>query len=255
MATLHPYVVALEKFVRATVADAGDQESLLGDLAQYGTAITNDPRDATKANCELLRATLDTLFIQAQTLYGEGTAIKRHARPIYVDHPRSKVAPLVDSPDVFAVAVSRLFGSWEAAFYEIAHESIHLLGPVAIIESTPIATLDEGVAVRYAETMYREHITAYTDQPPTHSPLKGLYGIDEPYFRSYQAVKDVTDATLHALRQSFGGFSVAFDPIRILEIACEELSVDQAEVLAAPFDYHYCRRSTLGCGSKQAMQL
>ncbi len=94
----------------------------------------------------------------------------------------------------------------------------------------------------FAEATYRDYITPYTRQMPQHSPRKGWQGLDEPYYRAYEAIKDLSDPTLQALRQSFGGFSRAFDATRILEIAANELSRPQAEVLAEPFDYRYGQR-------------
>jgi len=236
MTTIDRYLAALEEFTRCAVTDLGYRGEILTAIELHGPGISLDPREDLEANRRILGATLMTLFARVESLYGEGVDLNRFPFPLYQGQQRSSVAPLREQPEVFAVVVRQTAFTWEAAFYEIAHEAVHFLEPIPNVANNPVATLDEAVAVQFAERMYAEHITAYTGMPPVDSPLRS-YRPDNPYNRAFVAAKGLTDNTLHSLRDAFGAFSQAFDAPRMLGLAGDELTTEQANHLASPFNY------------------
>lgn len=239
---MYPFVRALSELTKDTQIEADGKHSLLGTISACGSAITENPREFNEANQSILWATLNALFLRAEQLYGVGGDFKRLEYPIFEDHPNSLIAPLCKEADRFAVVIGKHFDTWETVFYEIAHESVHFLHPVANVNDHSVATLEEAVAVRFAENAYLQYVSSYTGLPPPHSPLGREQRSACPYVKGYKAIGNLTDPTLRALRKEFVSFSLAFDAERIIEICAGDIERSDAIVLAESFDYSYGRK-------------
>ncbi|WP_159960954.1 hypothetical protein [Pseudomonas sp. R76] len=149
---------------------------------------------------------------------------------------RSRVGVTLSTPEfpdvVHMVCLGSTVKSWEQLFYEVAHESLHLLGP-ADINSTPVATLEEGAAVKFAESFYAEYIFPEIGAPPPFSPLSSPGSV---YYRAYQCAKKIPDETLKKIRQKFKNFrEVEYEGLQ--ELAKNFITEEEIKVLVSPFDY------------------
>lgn len=122
--------------------------------------------------------------------------------------------------------------TWYQFFYELAHESVHMLGP-ANTKEVEIATLDEGVAVKFAEDFYREYIIPSTGVPVPQTPLSAPQSI---YFKAYHAANKIPDIVLFEIRKKFNNFREVKNPL-FYEMTLDYLSRSEAELLCSAFDY------------------
>ena len=122
--------------------------------------------------------------------------------------------------------------TWHQFFYELAHESIHMLGP-ANTNEVKIATLDEGVAVKFAEDFYREYVFTLTNVPVPESPLNAPQSI---YYKAYQAANKLPDLVLLEVRKKFNNFREVRNPL-FYEMTMNHLSISESELLCSAFDY------------------
>lgn len=149
---------------------------------------------------------------------------------------RSRVGVTLSTPEfpdvVHMVCLGSTVHSWEQLFYEVAHESLHLLGP-ADIKSTPVATLEEGAAVKFAESFYSEYILPAIGTPP---PLSPLNSPDSVYYRAYQCANKIPDETLKKIRQKFKNFrEVKYEGLQ--ELVKDFITEKEIKILVSPFDY------------------
>lgn len=235
------FVSGVRELIINTQIEAEEKQSLLSAISEFGNAITPNPRDDTEANYHIIRGALNGLFFHAAQLYGAASDVDRAARPAFMDHPHSLTGPLVDKPERFGIVIGKYFNTWETVFYELAHESVHFLHPIANISENPVATLEEAVAVRFAEDVYSQYVSSYTGLPPLHSPLGRPLRSVCPYARGYEAVKNASDLSLRTLRKEFGSFSFAFNAEKIFEVCAGEIEESDAIVLANQFDYKFGR--------------
>ncbi len=203
-------------------------------LSEVGSTITVDPRQQTEANAKLLFCMTFLLFARVESQYGDGSHEKLSFEPTFQNHPHSQVCPLVNDHDTFGVTVGRHATTWEGVFYEVAHEMVHFLNPVASAHEKELATLEEGVAVKFAEAMYRELISAYTGRPPKISPVTTP---DNRYNPAFRAASKIPDAILLEIRCRFGSFSAINDSAAFASLTSKYLEQDEIELLMAPFSY------------------
>jgi len=203
-------------------------------LSQVASAVTGDPRQQTDANAELLFCMTLLLFARVEHLYGDGSHEKLSFHPTFQNHPHSMVCPVADDHDTFGVTVGRHATTWEGVFYEVAHEMVHFLNPVASAHEKQLATLEEGVAVKFAETTYRELISAYTGNPPQISPVTTP---DSRYYPAFKATNKIPDGVLAAVRARFVSFSGVNDVVAFGALTSEYLEQHEIELLMTPFFY------------------
>jgi len=197
---------------------------------------TLDPREETEANRKLLNAAILVALGTAEELYGEGDETEFHCYPIFKAQPRSQIVPLAENHLKFAIVIGECARSWEDVFYDICHESLHLLNPVINVmdDTVEVCALEEGVAVKFAEQMYEKYIKPYCGKTPSSSPVN--YS-DSQYFMAYYAVKKIPDDVLKETRKSFGRFSNIDDVNKFKALVGSYVSDKEIEILTNPFVY------------------
>lgn len=156
--------------------------------------------------------------------------------PVFSNSPRSQVGVSMittESPiGRHGIFLGCNINTWHQFFYELAHESIHMLGP-ANTYKVEIATLDEGVAVKFAEDFYREYIFSLTGVSVPESPLGAPQSV---YFKAYQAANRIPDTVLLEIRKKFKNFREVRNP-QFYEMTSNYLSRSESELLCSAFDY------------------
>lgn len=230
------FVNVLIKLVNECGSIHGDQDQAIEHLSNPSFSVDSDPRLVTEGNVAALYAMQSALMKEAEKRYGEFEKNRIFHRPFYMEDERegnSRIMALLGDHDS-GIKVGMMFDTWERVFYQVSHETIHLLNPVtAPIDQRIIsATLDEGVAVKFAEEMYAEYIASYCSLYYLDSPLQ-MPG--NKYERAYDATRKIPDATLKVVRSEFDGFTKVYDAKRLLELAGEYITESEADLLASNF--------------------
>lgn len=227
------YIAAVRRLIHSTSMDAADREALLHELETHGHAVANPPDEPLPEVCAVLNATMLALLARAEQLYGHSQdehpalVANRHG----TEHP--VVAPDCNDHRHYCALLNSLANTWEEAFYALAHEVVHLLNPVPT-ESDTVATLEEGVAIAFAESVYAEYITPYTGRGAQRSPIRGEYS---SYIAAYEAAALIPASTLLRIRKTFGSFAHAMDEATMLRVCGREITEKQARLLSSPFEF------------------
>lgn len=172
------------------------------------------------------------LLARVESLYGASSHEKLNFHPSFMGHPHSMVCPLKGDHDTFGVTVGAHATTWEAVFYELAHEMVHSLNPVVSAHEKKLAALEEGVAVKFAEGIYRELISTYTGRPPEISPVTMR---ESHYYLAFLATNKIPDAVLSEIRSHFGSFSAINYSAAFASLKSNYLTEDEIRLLMAPF--------------------
>jgi len=174
----YPYLAA----IRLLVVDTSVTDNVRTD---WFTVIDNSARVVTEKpalikfeTARLLDVTLTALHETAVDRFGEGEhPFTLDPFPTYrrTKGAPSQVLPYEPGSERLRFGINDDMNSWEGAFYELAYEAIHLLSPVIPPSGDypTVATLDEGVAVNFAECMYDRYIRPYFAENPGTRPLTG----------------------------------------------------------------------------------
>jgi|GEM_PF-5993397 len=210
--------------------------TLISQIRSSASDLTSNPRDHTNGNTLLLNATMAVALGIAQNRYGIGDDAGLYLHPLFGDKPHSQLMPLERDNREFAIVLGMCVRSWEDVFYDICHESLHLLNPVLIVKGDggKVSALEEGVAVKFAEDMYDTHIRTYCDHIPLTSPINDP---SSQYFRAYCAAKKIPDALLKEVRRIFGRFSDVNDSEKLRYIVTDYLDDEEIRTLIEPFRY------------------
>jgi hypothetical protein len=197
---------------------------------------TKNPRDDTEGNRKLLYSAVLVALGTVQDLYGIGDDTELHPFPEFVNQPQSQIAPLMDNHSTVAIVLGNYVRTWEEVFYDICHESLHLLNPVLNVRDSrvQVSALEEGVAVKFAEHMYGKYIKPYCKNIPSTSPVGDIQG---QYFKAYCAAKKIPDEVLHEVRIAFGKFSSINDVEKFAELVGAYLNEEEIEILMQPVKY------------------
>jgi len=206
----------------------------LKELIAAAPSITSNPRDKTDGNISILTAMLTILLGTVQDLYGIGDETEVSLHPQFLDYQQSQIRFLVGDAPRGIVVLGRYVRTWEEVFYDLCHESLHLLDPVLNIEEAMVSALEEGVAVKFAEQMYAKHIKPYCDSIPVTSPVRAP---QSQYFRAYCAAEKIPDDVLRGIRNAFGRFSNINHVNKFRELTMAYLNETEIEVLMAPVFY------------------
>ncbi len=137
--------------------------------------------------------------------------------------------------DRWMVYVGDIYDSWEQVFYETCHESVHLLNPARKNEQNNIQRLEEGVAVKFAEEMYRKYIAPYTGMPPAVSPVS--MKARSQYTKSFDIVRKINNEKLKLIREKFGSFWSVTEKSEFIEIIGDCLTSEETDYILDKFDY------------------
>jgi DNA-directed RNA polymerase subunit L len=197
---------------------------------------TPNPRDETEGNLKLLYVTVLIALLAVQDLYGIGDETELHPHPIFGTQPQSQIVPLKGNHGTVAVLLGEYVKTWEDVFYDICHESLHLLNPTINVKSdnVKVSALEEGCAVKFAEQMYEQHIKPYCNKTPLTSPVTATAS---QYFSAYSAVKKIPDDVLKEVRRKFERFSKIDDFEKFKELVGEYVSDQEIDVLVRTFTY------------------
>lgn len=197
---------------------------------------TSNPRDEIEGNKELLNAIMVVVLAKLENLYGDGDYTKLYSMPLFVAQPQSQIVPLMEDHGTVAIVLGEYVRTWEDVFYDICHESLHLLNPVINVKggNVKVSSLEEGCAVNFAEHMYQKYINPYCDKIPTTSPANAPYS---PYFIAYSVTKKIPDGVLKEVRKEFGRFSKIDDVEKFTALVGGYVSGEEVEVLIKPFPY------------------
>lgn len=196
--------------------------------------MVSDPRGDTESNKRILGAALFLVKRKVESLYGVGDETELYPYPIFINQPQSQIAPVMNNHKMIALGVGVCAKSWEEVFYDLCHESLHLLNPVIDVKNNKVSALEEGCAVRFAEQMYEKYISPYCSDIPLTSPINSH---SSQYFFPYIAAKKIPNSVLSDVRKAFGKFST-IDDIRKFKLLVGDY-VDDKEIrtLVEPFIY------------------
>jgi len=217
-AAIRGYDPAVDERVRARVASL---------------VVTPNPRDDTPDNAELLRLILLWAVDNVERLYGE-CASPFHPRPMFRNQPRSQIFRLLDDSATAAVVIGSSARSWEDVFYDVCHESVHLLNPVFDVKNKSVSCLEEGCAVKFAESMYDTHVRPICAKRPPTSPVDSH---PNPYVDAFSAARKIPDDVLKEVRDTFGQFSTIDDRDRFRRLVDRHVDEREIYMLLAPFAY------------------
>jgi len=226
----------IERLLNDIYLDFDYTEKILSLLDREVQEITEDPRDfgntfaVNVAGILLLEmverkfgaTSLDAEFMSTSPAFSTTPRSQVNVNMVTADHPTAR----------YTIFLGCRINTWHQFFYELAHESIHMLGP-ANTKEVEIATLDEGVAVKFAEDFYREYIFPSTGVPVPESPLSAPQSV---YFKAYQAANKIPDVILFEIREKFNNFREVKNPL-FYEMTLNYLSRSEAELLCSAFDY------------------
>jgi len=238
----NPYLAAIRLLVLDTSVTDNVRTDWLTVIDNSARVVTQKPALRKFETARLLAVTLAALHETAVDRFGEGE------HPFTLDpFPKyrrtkgapSQVLPCEPGSERLWVGINDEMNSWEGAFYELAHEAIHLLSPVIppLGANPTVATLDEGVAVHFAECMYDRYIRPYFAENPGTRPVGATYGINKQYSNAHAAASKLNDTALRNISDAFGGFPYALDSGRLHTLAAGAITDEEARILARPFDY------------------
>ena len=116
----------------------------------------------------------------------------------------------------------------------MSHEIIHLLNPLPTRNGVKVCSLDEGIAVKFAEKIYKAFISPYTNALPKNSPT---ILVPNQYNTVYQAVVKIPDGVLRQVRNTLGAFHSITDFEGLKSIVEGHVSESEAELLFSQFAY------------------
>ncbi len=232
----------LASLIESLEQDPEAKEESLIDMRSRTEGVTALPRNGGGggANGDALTMLQQRLVARAEALYGQKGFHGIHEPPIFLDlwpnfsdRLHSGVfEATTEGP--YVIGIGKGASTWSDVIYEIAHESLHLLDPVADVAVTPVAAIEEGVAVKFAEVVYSEHMRPHGAAQPMGSRAVAY---DANYRSAYEAARKIPDEDLKRVRAHFGKFSAVTDTAAYR--ACVDAHVDdeEAQALAAPFVY------------------
>jgi hypothetical protein len=171
-----------------------------------------------------------------QDLYGSGDDTELDPCPRFEPQPQSQIVPLMGDHGTVAIVLGEYVRSWEEVFYDICHESLHLLNPVINVKDSKVrvSSLEEGVAVKFAESMYEKYIKPYCGKTPLTSPVKSP---NSQYFLVFNAAKKIPDDVLKEIRSVFGKFSNIDDSEKFKRLVSQYLNDEEIRILVQGFVY------------------
>lgn len=131
------------------------------------------------------------------------------------------------------VCIGTSVTSWEQLFYEVAHETLHLLGPTDI-SVDPVARLEEGVAVKFAEDVYESFVFPFSERKPDSSPADAPWSV---YHGAYARTNKVPDSVLKEVRDQFINFKNV-ESEGLYKLASAYITEAEAQYLSLPFNYN-----------------
>lgn len=261
------YTQALIRLLDSTDLESDEKQWRIETLSRCAKDASENPRTEGRSDTgefperTILAITLDTLRLKCEQLYGKEAEDVTNPYPFYwgQDHSQIRIlrnhekpgsSTVIEQPAAseqqasqamqrpeYVVTLNIFATTWDKAFYEIAHETVHTLNP----SLEPTTFLDEGVAVKFAESMHLDYIQPYTDQAPPLSPLTahrirfGTKPAISGYVKAYEVARKIPDEILRRVREAFGGFPFAKTAERLFELCDGHITLDEAAFLCSEF--------------------
>lgn len=152
----------------------------------------------------------------------------------------SKVSTALNDPSTFVTFISSMCVTWEDLFYDLCHECLHLLNPATRNQKDTVQRLEEGVAVKFAEDLYKKYITSYCIISPFNSPITSLDPMAKysQYYKAYSITSKIPDDKLREVRSEFGSFWSIEDKDKFMWIVGDYITDKEADYLLSHFDYN-----------------
>lgn len=224
---------AIVKLIAATPSSLEDIPRIQAVIKASVGEISGDPREETEANSLMLERIVCALLDIVEQRFGT-SHVELYTKPEFINKRGSSVRVTVETPRRFGIAIGTLARGWAQVFYEICHETVHLLNPVLDIKTTPVAALEEGIAVKFAEEMYARYITVYTGRRPSMTPLQEP---GNPWLKAFLIASKIPDEKLLLARETFGRFSTVNDPQLLMSIVNDCISPQEAHEICESFPY------------------
>ncbi|MDT3485907.1 hypothetical protein [Stenotrophomonas maltophilia] len=230
----------LASLIEGLEQDPVQKDRFIAAVNKKTTAMTGMPRDGGDANWAALAMLQGCLVARAEALYGSAGRHRVRELPFFMDQLPGSSNRLnsgvfnCGEDDLYGIGIGGGSVIWSDVIYELAHESLHLLDPIADVAVTPVAAIEEGVAVKFAEVVYSEYMRPHGATQPVGSRAVAY---DANYRSAYESTRKIPDNDLKRVRAHFGKFSAVTDTAAYR--ACVDAHVDdeEAQALAAPFVY------------------
>ena len=225
------------KMASEITADDDHFDNIMLRLEQETATINPEIRHADSrylVNC------ISALLLElAEKKYGETSVDPDdiYIGPDFFQLPRSRVGVTLATPEMpnvlHIICIGTTVRTWQQLFYELAHESLHLLGPTNTNKNT-VARIEEGVAVKFAEDFYQSFVFPTLHQRPPNSPLGSPTSV---YYKAHQPTNKIPDEVLKSIRAEFKNFRDVKKE-GLYALAKDYISEEEAEYLSLPFDYN-----------------
>lgn len=195
--------------------------------------LSSNPRDdKAEDNAKILYLITTCLSYEVENLYGKlGSTYDISTEPhFFSDQQRSQIFMI---KKVY-IGIGTDAQTWEDVFYQISHEVLHLLNPCFNLKEEKVCRLEEAVAVKFAESMYRKYIHKDKYILNRFSPLNDD---KSEYFQSYYRVQDIPNDILKNIRTEFGSFSQMDDFTKFYDLVKNYINTEDAEFLFDSFKY------------------
>lgn len=117
----------------------------------------------------------------------------------------SKICPAMEDHTTVAICIGSYIKNWWDLVYDIAHETIHTLNPILDL-NVPFNSLEEGVAVKFAEDIFETYLKDYAPMQVACSSPTIAINQSNNYLTAYNAAKKIPNEELKRVRALFGSF-------------------------------------------------
>lgn len=238
---LNNYIDVLKTLSVEYIKDKEELKLVIEKLDECNDNASLDFRHESYENFTLRNLTSGILLEVAESIFGE--CDNNFTYPLFVDvrveNYRSRIAPLIDEPQKAAISIGHNIFEWHNLFYEVCHESIHLLNPVwSNTNGLPpkCAALEEGVAVKFAEEMFRIYMQKYWEYPSINSPIYSKVFTNKAYVSAFLAANKIPNKVLKEIREEFGSFGRINNFARFRELTIMFLCENEIEYLFRDFN-------------------
>lgn len=155
----------------------------------------------------------------AEKLLGERDKSKQIHQPAFHDNgPHIRNTPSFDGAFVELGNGSKVY--WPTVVYEMAHETVHLLNPIAGYTNW----LEEGIAVEfsiYAQQEYGLSRIQYPQSGPYHDALELVRSLPEGALRSAHRVREAIGSLSSATFEQLSSMFPTHDPDNLRKLSAQ----------------------------------
>ncbi|MEN8283061.1 hypothetical protein [Acinetobacter gerneri] len=207
------------------------EESLLEDLESISSQLTLNIREDNEANIILRSIIAFVLHELVKKNYGFPDPLYTYEYQVDLTSSKwSKVCPLMGDHSTVAICIGPYIKTWWDLVYDMAHETVHTLNPILQI-GQPYNSLEEGVAVKFAEDVFENYLSSYAPMLVACSSPKKTFNQSNNYLTAYKATKKIPDEKLKGIRDKFGSFGKIDNFENFYELIKGFVSTEEAQTL------------------------